>query len=61
MWSSLIRNTVQNKKGEDYDEDEEKKQEDDENKKEATYLRRPERSELNADINEALIVEYYNR
>ena len=33
----------------------------DENKKEATYLRRPERSELNADINEALIVEFYNR
>ena len=33
----------------------------DENKKEATYLRRPERSELNADINEALIVEYYSR
>ena len=28
----------------------------DENKKEATYIRRPERSELNADINEALIV-----
>ena len=33
----------------------------DEAKKEATYLRRPERSELNADINEALIVEYYSR
>lgn len=33
----------------------------DENKKEATYIRRPERSELNADINEALIVEYYSR
>ena len=33
----------------------------DENKKEATYVRRPERSELNADINEALIVEYYSR
>lgn len=33
----------------------------DENKKEATYLRRPERSELNAEINEALIVEYYSR
>ena len=32
-----------------------------ENKKEATFLRRPERSELNADINEALIVEYYSR
>lgn len=26
-----------------------------------TYLRYPERSELNADINEALIVEFYNR
>ena len=26
-----------------------------------TYLRLPERSELNADINESLIVEYYNR
>ena len=33
----------------------------DDNKKEATYIRRPERSELNADINEALIVEYYSR
>ena len=33
----------------------------DENKKEATYIRIPERSELNADINEALIVEYYSR
>ena len=33
----------------------------DENKKEATYIRRPERSELNANINEALIVEYYSR
>ncbi len=33
----------------------------DENKKEATYLRRPERNELNADINEALIVEFYSR
>ena len=33
----------------------------DENKKEATYLRKPERSELNADINEALIVEFYSR
>lgn len=33
----------------------------DENKKEATYIRRPERNELNADINEALIVEYYSR
>lgn len=26
-----------------------------------TYVRYPERSELNADVNEALIVEYYNR
>ena len=26
-----------------------------------TYVRYPERSELNADINESLIVEYYNR
>ena len=27
----------------------------------ATYVRYPERSELNADINESLIVEFYNR
>ena len=33
----------------------------DESKMEATYVRYPERSELNADINEALIVEFYNR
>ena len=33
----------------------------DEAKMEATYVRYPERSELNADINEALIVEFYNR
>ena len=33
----------------------------DENKLEATYVRIPERNELNADINEALIVEFYNR
>ena len=26
-----------------------------------TYLRRPDRTELNAEINEALIVEFYNR
>ena len=26
-----------------------------------TYLRLPERNELNADINEALIVEFYNK
>lgn len=30
-------------------------------KKEGTYVRYPEREELNADINESLIVEYYNR
>ncbi|MBQ1468818.1 MAG: 30S ribosomal protein S4 [Solobacterium sp.] len=33
---------------------------DKENKK-GTYVRHPERSELNQEINEALIVEYYNR
>lgn len=33
----------------------------DEGKKELTFTRRPERSELNADINEALIVEFYSR
>lgn len=33
----------------------------DDNKKEATYVRLPERNELNADINEALIVEFYNK
>jgi len=33
----------------------------DEAKMSATYVRYPERSELNADINESLIVEYYNR
>ena len=33
----------------------------DEKKKEATFVRYPERSELNADINEALIVEFYSR
>ena len=33
----------------------------DEGKKELTFLRKPERSELNADINEALIVEFYSR
>ena len=33
----------------------------DENKKAATYVRLPERSELPADIDEALIVEYYSR
>ncbi len=30
-------------------------------KKSATYIRYPEREELNSDINEALIVEFYNR
>jgi len=30
-------------------------------KMEAIYVRYPERSELNADINEALIVEFYNK
>ena len=33
----------------------------DEKKRTATYVRYPERSELNADINEALIVEFYSR
>lgn len=33
----------------------------DDKKKQATYIRVPERRELNADINEALIVEYYSR
>ncbi len=33
----------------------------DEGKKQATYVRYPQRSELNADINESLIVEYYSR
>ena len=33
----------------------------DENKMSGTYVRYPERSELNADINESLIIEYYNR
>lgn len=33
----------------------------DDKKMEATYVRLPERNELNADINEALIVEYYNK
>ncbi len=33
----------------------------DANKMEATYVRLPERNELNADINEALIVEFYNK
>lgn len=33
----------------------------DEKKLSGTYVRYPERSELNADINESLIVEFYNR
>lgn len=33
----------------------------DEKKMEATFVRLPERNELNADINEALIVEFYNK
>lgn len=33
----------------------------DDKKMEATYVRLPERNELNAEIDEALIVEYYSR
>ena len=33
----------------------------DESKRIGTYVRYPERSELNADINESLIVEFYNK
>ncbi len=33
----------------------------DDKKMEGTYVRMPERSELNADVNEALIIEFYNR
>ena len=33
----------------------------DDKKMEATYVRLPERSELNADIKESLIVEFYNK
>ena len=33
----------------------------DEKKMEGTLVRLPERSELNADIDEALVIEYYNR
>lgn len=33
----------------------------DDKKMSGTYVRYPERSELNADINESLIVEFYNR
>ena len=33
----------------------------DADKKEGTFVRNPERSELSAEINEALIVEFYSR
>ena len=33
----------------------------DEGKMEATFVRMPERNELNADINEALVVDFYNK
>ena len=33
----------------------------DKNKLSGTYVRRPDRSELNQEINESLIVEFYNR
>ena len=33
----------------------------DKNKLEGTYLRYPERSELSQDINESLVVEFYNK
>ena len=33
----------------------------DKNKKAGTYVRYPERNELNADIDESLIVEFYNK
>ena len=33
----------------------------DEKKKEGTFVRLPERSELNTEINEALVVEFYSR
>ena len=33
----------------------------DEKKMEGVFVRLPERSELNADIDEALVIEYYNR
>ena len=33
----------------------------DENKKEGTLTRMPKREELNAEIDEALVVEYYNK
>ena len=43
------------------DEEPEKKINYDEKKMQATYVRFPQRSELNAEINESLIVEYYSR
>ena len=33
----------------------------DDKKKQGTYVRHPQRNELNAEINEALIVEFYSR
>src|SRR5699024_8258316 len=33
----------------------------DDKKQQCTYLRYPEREELNAEVNESLIVEFYNR
>jgi len=33
----------------------------DDKKKQGTYVRYPEREELNAEVNESLIVEFYNR
>ena len=33
----------------------------DDKKMNGTYVRYPEREELNAEINESLIVEFYNR
>ena len=33
----------------------------DKNKLEGTYLRYPERSELSQEINESLVVEFYNK
>ena len=33
----------------------------DKTKKSGVYVRYPEREELNSEINESLIVEYYNR
>ena len=33
----------------------------DKNKLEGTYIRYPERNELTSDINESLVVEFYNK